>query len=379
MEEESYRIGEIIGSLKTEERIVFNAILKIAHIPLLMERRNFIFDKPRKTRFTVRVEDFCELTNIDVETLKTLFAQLQKKIFKLEWRNEKGEIYEIERSPLLSYFTIKKEDITFEISSLIHDTLCKQDFYYLFYFPVISQLKKAHSLKLYNQIFERKNYGEWIIDVKSLRNLMNIKEEEYERFERFRAKVIDEPIEEITKIWDINLHYEKIKDSYDKRKVGKIRFLWDVRKFNDFEEAKKRLLNLNFIEEIEIEEAFAGLIKKLHTEIELIFLRDPELFMNLSYAAEELVNSSIKKIVKDEKERQRVIKKFKDFLIDRELTRLIFSLMSEADALYEKKKEIFDWWPESEDLYEAPEIIRRIFETFQEMNLLYKMSSGIFN
>lgn len=249
----SRKLGRVKGYLERNQRIAYNVFLKVAYQDLLQN--------PEKDTFEIGIKDFMKLCGFNYKgyysilfedtekqkSLKTLLKELQTKTYELEWRDEKGEPYRVKSVSLLSMFDMRKEDmkIEFRFDRFIRDAILAHQNFYILYLPVITRMKSTYSIALYEQVLQRKGFGQWVVSIKDFRGLMGIEKEEYEKFSDLRKKVINVAVKEINKILDIDLTYEKIQDEYDKRKVAGLKFTWDVRKFKDVKKLEAEILEIS--------------------------------------------------------------------------------------------------------------------------------------
>jgi hypothetical protein len=239
----SRKLGRIKGHLLRSQRIAYNVFLKVAYDNLLKN--------PSYEKFEIPIRDFCEMAGFDYESyhshlfykegeeqksLEILLRELLTKVYRVEWRNEKGETYQVLNTTLLSLFRMNKETgkIEFGFSSFIRDLILTSGNYYLLRLSVITSMSHTYSIALWEQILQRKEFGKWQVDIKDCRELMGVEEEKYKYVWDFEKRIIEPAVEEINKIVPgINLTYKKIKE---KKKVVGYEFTWDFEaliKFKD--------------------------------------------------------------------------------------------------------------------------------------------------
>jgi len=250
----SRKLGRVKGYLERNQRIAYNVFLKVAYQDLLQN--------PEKDTFEIGIKDFMKLCGFNYESyhsllftdtekqksLKTLLKELQTKTYELEWRDEKGEPYRVLSASLLAQFEMRKEDkkIIFIFPPFIRDAILTHQNFYILYLPVITKMRSTYSIALYEQILQRKNFGQWVVDIKDFRGLMGVEEGEYyKEFKNLRRYVVEKAINEINKILDIDLKYEKIQDEHDKKRVAALKFTWDVRKFKDIKKLEAEILEIS--------------------------------------------------------------------------------------------------------------------------------------
>ena len=250
----SRKLGRVKGYLERNQRVAYNVFLKVAYQDLLQD--------PEKDTFEIGIKDFMKMCGFNYKdyyshlftdtekqkSLKTLLKELQTKTYELEWRDEKGEPYRVKSVSLLSMFDMRKEDmkIEFRFDKFIRDAILTHQNFYILYLPVITRMKSTYSIALYEQILQRKDFGQWVVGIKDFRELMGVeKGDYYKEFKNLRRYVIEKAINEINKILDIDLTYEKIQDKHDKRKVAGLKFTWDVREFKDVKKLESEILEIS--------------------------------------------------------------------------------------------------------------------------------------
>jgi plasmid replication initiation protein len=85
----------------------------------------------------------------------------------------------------------------------------------------ILNLKNKHSIRIYELLKQYEKIGKREVELKELRSILSIKDDEYTRFDNFDKMILKIPKEEINKHTDIKIDYEKIKTG---RKITSILF-----------------------------------------------------------------------------------------------------------------------------------------------------------
>ncbi|WP_331370604.1 replication initiation protein [Caldisericum exile] len=87
-------------------------------------------------------------------------------------------------------------------------------------------MKSSYSIVLYEQILQRKKFGVWYVKLEDLRELMGVEKYEYKEIADFEKRIVKPAVNEINKIINISLSYEKIKKG---RNIVAYEFAWDFR------------------------------------------------------------------------------------------------------------------------------------------------------
>jgi hypothetical protein len=228
--------GRIEGRLEHNQIVGWNVLLYSAYLDLLKN--------PNQYKFSISIKEFCNLAKIDYETyhshlfykegekqksLETLLKGLGQTIYRVEWRDN-GEVYAVLNAALLSAFKMDKKTgmIYFEFPSIFRDNLLVSGDFYFLYIPVLGELRGSYAPILYEQILQRRKFGEWRVGVDVLRTILGIESNEYKHSWKFHEKVIYPAIKIINEVTEINLKVSKLKKE---RNVVGYRFTWDPSAF----------------------------------------------------------------------------------------------------------------------------------------------------
>lgn len=238
----SRKLGRVKGHLERNQRIAYNVFLKIAY--------DSLFQDPNQSKFLISIKDFCDLAGLDYhdyyshlfyrkeeeqKSLEVLFRELQTKIYRVEWRNEKNEPYQVLSASLLSQFIMNKDkgSIEFAFPPFILESILAHQNFYILQLPVITGMRSSYSIALYEQILQRKEFGVWEVTVEDFKGLMGVEGYEYKKIFFLQEKVLKPAIWEINKVIHIDLLYIKIKKG---RNIIAFRFIWNPKAFQKLTE-----------------------------------------------------------------------------------------------------------------------------------------------
>jgi|GEM_PF-5200984 len=224
--------GRIEGHLEHNQIVGFNVFLYSAYLDLLKD--------PNQYKFSISIKDFCNLAKIDYEvyhshlfyregekqkSLETLLKGLGQTIYRVEWR-ENGEVYAVLNAALLSAFKMDKKTgmIYFEFPSIFRDNLLVSGDFYFLYIPVLGELKGSYAPILYEQILQKRKFGEWRIRADELKKILGVEDNEYKNIGDFHRYVLYPAIKIINEITEINLKVSKLKQGQG---IVGYHFTWD--------------------------------------------------------------------------------------------------------------------------------------------------------
>jgi hypothetical protein len=235
--------GRIEGHLEHNQIVGWNVLLYSAYLDLLKD--------PNQYKFSISIRDFCDLAKLDYKnyyshlfykpgekqkSLETLLKELKQANYRAEWKKN-GEVYAVLDASLLAEFKIDKETgmIYFALPPFFHDNLLVSGDFYLLYLPVLGELKgSSYAPILYEQILQRRKFGEWRVRVDVLRLILGVENNEYKYSWKFHEKVLYPAIKIINEVAEIDLKVSKLKQG---RNIIGYRFTWDP---NAFEKIYKK-------------------------------------------------------------------------------------------------------------------------------------------
>jgi hypothetical protein len=228
--------GRIEGHLEHNQIVGWNVLLYSAYLDLLKD--------PNQYKFSISIKDFCDLAKIDYKnyyshlfykegekqkSLETLLKGLGQTIYRVEWR-ENGEVYAVLNAALLSAFKMDKKTgmIYFEFPSIFRDNLLVSCDFYFLYIPVLGELKGSYAPLLYEQILQRRKFGEWRIRTDELKKILGVEDNEYKNTWDFHRWVLYPAIKIINEVTEIDLKMSKLKQG---QSIIGYHFTWDPSAF----------------------------------------------------------------------------------------------------------------------------------------------------
>jgi len=250
------KLGRVKGYLERSQRIAYNVFLKVAY--------DSLFQDPNRSKFSISIKDFCNLTKLDYETyhshlftdyqgrksIKKLLKELQTKTYEIEWRDEKDEPYRVLSASLLSQFIMDrdKDYIEFEFPSAIREAILTKQNFYILHFPIMNSMRSTYSIALYEQIAQRKEFGIWRVSAKDFRELMGVEKNKYKLTRNFHDFVLYPAVQGINEVIPIDLRVKKIKQG---RSIVAYEFTWDTEKFeHEISQLYKHISNTSIIQPI---------------------------------------------------------------------------------------------------------------------------------
>jgi hypothetical protein len=225
--------GRIEGRLEHNQIVGWNVLLYSAYLDLLKN--------PNQYKFSISIKDFCDLAKLDYKnyyshlfykegekqkSLETLLKELKQANYRAEWKKN-GEVYAVLDVSLLAEFKMDKETgmIYFALPPFFHDNLLVSGDFYLLYLPVLGELKgSSYAPTLYEQILQRRKFGEWRVRVDILRLILGVGNNEYKYSWDFHKRVLYPAIKIINEITEINLKVSKLKQG---QSIVGYHFTWD--------------------------------------------------------------------------------------------------------------------------------------------------------
>ena len=247
--------GMPLSSMTRHQRVAFSAMIKIAYEEKLKYGEE-------KNKFTFPTNKFFELLGIDNKVRKHshLFTKyhieddtkvesggyslqhtlegLRSKVLDMKYKDEKGELYEIEGTVLLSYFKLNRKEVTFSFGTWIDERVLTVGNAYIMQMPIIASFKSTYTVALYEQIEQRKDFYRWEVSVKSFRQIMGIPKDKYSLLSNLKKFVLNKAIQEINSKTDYKVGFNQLKKG---RRVEKFIFSWTNKKkeatiFDDFKQ-----------------------------------------------------------------------------------------------------------------------------------------------
>ena len=252
--------GMPLTRMTRHQRVAFTAMIKIA------------FDELKKnkdtTTFKYSTDDFFKMIGITEKrkqahlfsstddwgkstkeySLEDTLKKLVNKSINLRHKNKETGEYEVEGIALLSYFKLTKDEILFRFDDWVREKIPAVSNIYIMKMPIISSLRSAFSVILFEQLEQRRDFKNWRISVSDLRKIFGIEDEKYRRFTNFKVRVLEFAINEINEKTNYSLTIEYKKKG---RTVDKIIFTWHINK-TSLEEFKsfirKHFINIPLVD-----------------------------------------------------------------------------------------------------------------------------------
>lgn len=170
-----------------------------------------------KTKVKI-LKDLCNITSVGNDNLKNSLIELNDIKIEFNYLNkDKNNVWEV--TSLLSSARIVENinTVEFEFSNMLREKILNPAIYTPLDIFLISKLKSSYAIVLYE--FLRDYITSPAIprlEIKEIRDLLGIKDNEYKLFQNFKVNVIDFAVKEINEKSDINCSYQLIKEHGNK-------------------------------------------------------------------------------------------------------------------------------------------------------------------
>lgn len=284
------------------QRVSFTAMIKIAYDQLAEDKDKNTFTYPTKEFFKmIGLSEGRKQSHIyankddwgkggDEYSLERNLEKLLNKTINLKYKDPITKEYVVEGVVLVSYFKLTKDIITFRFDKWIRDKIPSVNNMYIMKMPIIASFKSGHTVNLFEQIEQRRDFKKWNVPILDLKLILGITEGAYNIFSNFRRTVIERSIKEINEKTSYTLAYKLTKKG---RNIDKIIFTWHITKEEDPYAQWKTFLRKTFTD-VPLLQGMVGRSEEVH----LIQINDKGLLYNKYNPSYVYISEEAKRIWK---------------------------------------------------------------------------------